>query len=879
MFTSLVCKMPRKCCTFFDSKSCKSNYDGQPYVSIYSFPSDADECERWVKALPNQLTCKVSRNIGVCAIHWPPNFPTVSVKGKKRPRDPPTLFGSTPSSFVQQSPVYKTRDVNNRLVTAESRLSVSKKVESEFDTFSSWKSLVEFCKTLNVVVDCTKEHSLLIMKIDDGIPPQALFSIVIDKQFHVKAFRENTPIVVRDLIPSFSYCLTKKSQLTAIITRLENSNVDLVSEMKVYGQRVIQHCKENQHLSPQQERKVEFLGNQLMAHSLSGYRFYDSHDIKEALELYLRSRSCYRAAEKLLSLPTEKTIRSYFGEIGSPGSENDCQATLRQVFSKLSDKERFCFITVDEITVKPALRYRANHIIGHAIDSDSLQPAKKVLAMMINPSLGAPPFVARLIPVFALKGEFLYHETLSLLQSVHFYGGHVFMIMSDNLRVNQKMFKLFHANYESLSIFSTVHPVEGSVFSKLYLLYDFVHELKNIRNNWLTEKTQTLIWDVPDSENGKSVSACWSDIVDLYQKDCESLISMTKLSYQSIWPNSFEKQKVNLVLSVFDEKVVAFLKICGYEDTALFVENVLKTWNILNVKSRYAGVQLNDPTRKAIESKTDERLVFLEKMATSFKLMDRSKQGKRVKGLTSDTANALHVTLLGLVDLTKTLLDSGFEYVLLGKLQSDRLELEFSKYRQASGGNFFISVEQVVNALALERLKLFNSLDLQNDSVVENCCELDIRDSEDDLNLVVEAFGEASNLTKHELSVLYYISGYVTCKENLSPPPGSTPPATPASEFTEKLSRGKLSHPSATLFDLSQYFYAFFKLRSNKCCNSIFLQAFEQIFLLTDATLEGNIKSVSRRFVNCFFKAHAASSNTGYVSDKKKIKSRRISSR
>ena len=72
------------------------NYDlrrggagGRP--DYYSPSSDADECERWVNALPNQLTCKVSRNIGVCAIHWPPNFTTVSVKGKKRPRDPPTF--------------------------------------------------------------------------------------------------------------------------------------------------------------------------------------------------------------------------------------------------------------------------------------------------------------------------------------------------------------------------------------------------------------------------------------------------------------------------------------------------------------------------------------------------------------------------------------------------------------------------------------------------------------------------------------------------------------------------------------------------------------------------------------------------------------------
>ena len=70
-------------------------------------------------------------------------------------------------------------------------------------------------------------------------------------------------------------------------------------------------------------------------------------------------------------------------------------------------------------------------------------------------------------------------------------------------------------------------------------------------------------------------------------------------------------------------------------------------------------------------------------------------------------------------------------------------------YRQSSGGNFFISVEQVSNALALQRLKLYSKLDLKSDGFTENCCKFDIRDSTEDLELVVEAFGQASNLSKH----------------------------------------------------------------------------------------------------------------------------------
>ena len=72
---------------------------------------------------------------------------------------------------------------------------------------------------------------------------------------------------------------------------------------------------------------------------------------------------------------------------------------------------------------------------------------------------------------------------------------------------------------------------------------------------------------------------------------------------------------------------------------------------------------------------------------------------------------ALHVTLLGIVDVTKTLLRLGFRYVPPGKIQSDRIEGEFGIYRQSAGGNYFISVEQVLSGLSLQRIKLFAKLD------------------------------------------------------------------------------------------------------------------------------------------------------------------------
>ena len=57
--------------------------------------------------------------------------------------------------------------------------------------------------------------------------------------------------------------------------------------------------------------------------------------------------------------------------------------------------------------------------------------------------------------------------------------------------------------------------------------------------------------------------------------------------------------------------------------------------------------------------RNSHRLDFLLRMAKSFKLMDASKKGARVKFLTSDTANALHQTLHAIVDITKNMLRAG----------------------------------------------------------------------------------------------------------------------------------------------------------------------------------------------------------------------------
>ena len=353
------------------------------------------------------------------------------------------------------------------------------------------------------------------------------------------------------------------------------------------------------------------------------------------------------------------------------------------------------------------------------------------------------------------------------------------------------------------------YPIPNSKFKVLFTLYDPTHLFKNVRNIWVSEKTQTL--EFIDPETNETCTAKWKDLINIHKAELESDLKETKLDYTTLHPNNFEKQKVRLVVNVFNDKTCAVLdRKPGMEGTAKFVKYVTRMWNILNMKSCDIAVRLNDPDRQTFTDPNDPRLYFLLQMATMFKQMDTSVRGQRIKGLTSETSNALHRTLVGIVNLIRTLLNQGYAYVLPGKFSSDRIEGEFGICRQSSGGNFLISAEQVFNSLKLQRIKLFSKLDIyvENDDVIDDCCMLNLKDSESDLELIESCFEEASTLNVIEKSTLYYICGSVARKEGIvCTDAGDVVSLPPESEFTLTLSRGKLKLPPINLYDLSQHYY------------------------------------------------------------------------
>ena len=78
------------------------------------------------------------------------------------------------------------------------------------------------------------------------------------------------------------------------------------------------------------------------------------------------------------------------------------------------------------------------------------------------------------------------------------------------------------------------------------------------------------------------------------------------------------------------------------------------------------------------------------------------------------------------------------------------------------GGNYFISPEHVVCRLSMQRLKLYNQLDIQQlEGTNMNSCAQDLESNDEDMELVESSFIDSIHLNEEERSTLYYISGCV----------------------------------------------------------------------------------------------------------------------
>ena len=145
-----------------------------------------------------------------------------------------------------------------------------------------------------------------------------------------------------------------------------------------------------------------------------------------------------------------------------------------------------------------------------------------------------------------------------------------------------------------------------------YLLYDFVHLLKNFRNLWLTERNSELEFDL----DGETFLARWQDIRDLHKEEMKAggIMKMSMLTEIAVYPKVIERQRVQPCLNVFCDKTAIALELYGekhqtdVKGTVVLLQTVCKWWKILNVKQKGLDSRFKDPLQAVISNPNDTRL-------------------------------------------------------------------------------------------------------------------------------------------------------------------------------------------------------------------------------------------------------------------------------
>ena len=199
-----------------------------------------------------------------------------------------------------------------------------------------------------------------------------------------------------------------------------------------------------------------------------GSKVYSPAMVIRAFQYYACSRSAYKIIKNDHQLPSEKTLSRITSKIENTQSLD----FLKSFVATLKNQQKSMVLLIDESYVKPSLSYHGGKVFGKAQNRPD-ELAKTVLAVMVKCLFGGPEFIVKIMPVHRLTAEFQYDQVKLILNEIHQAGAVVVAIVCDGNQVNKNFFKKFE----------TVPGKPWMTNNNIFLLFDFVHLLKCIRNN------------------------------------------------------------------------------------------------------------------------------------------------------------------------------------------------------------------------------------------------------------------------------------------------------------------------------------------------------------------------------------------------------------
>jgi len=782
-------------------------------VSTFRFPKDETKRQEWLRRIPQELLSDdITDDMVVCEKHFEQRFivreftyPQQDGSSFTCPRDVPvldsdavpTLFPNTPSYLSSPLPP-KRKTPNERRAEMAAR---DDKVLEEWLDSDCITGFDDFCSSVTdkttelqsqwiVVAKSEVVLFLLLINVASSLVPSVVASFKVWRDMSVDIFDAKYQRDRSELQWVLGNCakLSRWSQLPNICAHLQNTcketaPSDTVHRITELFKTLLSSLKSNAD-SDNKFNVLHFIYEQFSL-LYSAQKRYSPKCLLLAFRLFCVSRSAYKLLrESCMMLPHI----SYLRQLSSCFTQNSSTLTgdspqcvyLKQKCSVLAEHERLCVLMMDEIYVSQKIAYKGGSLQGFATNVDALSDsveASTVQAFMISSIFSKNKDVVALQPVKNLVTSFLHDSVIKVLKMTESVGYKIVALISDNNRINRNVFESICGGVLKPSI---AHPLDSS--RQLFFMFDSVHLLKSIRNNWVNQIDQTF--HLP-TVVGSSAKACFAHLKQLYDSERSAIVKLAPgLTYTALHPNNTQRQNVNLALKIFDEKNVAALTefgkrfVCDISGTQNFILTIVQLWKILNVKHPLKGRHLNDELCEPIRSLHDGKLNWLSMFHDWLCAWEQLRLQPRHGCLSKETMCALKHTVLCAKLLAEYLLrELHCHYVLLGKFQTDNLEFRFGQYRQMSGANYNVSVNQVMESeKKLRILSVMKLVDLSNGVItvrdfIAGCrAEIETEEHENNCDANLSAFSSVLTecddvcISDNELSALVFVAGYVGFK-------------------------------------------------------------------------------------------------------------------
>ena len=230
--------------------------------------------------------------------------------------------------------------------------------------------------------------------------------------------------------------------------------------------------------------------------------------------------------------------------------------------------KRNILLQLDEIHVKTDYTYKGGKIFGPScinwdLDdaediSSQCDPAKTLLAFQVSSLYTNWSEIVRLLPCCNTKATELLPIVQQVIIDIEKCDLRVIAICTDDYQLNVSLFKSLANKSSNLEL---TCPNFSDPTRSIFLMFDPVHIVKCIRNNWINQKDTNTTFTFPsiDQYFGGTLTyqvstATFIDFRNIYKLEQFSNAKIAhKLTSRVVWPSTLERQSVPLALAVWDQ--------------------------------------------------------------------------------------------------------------------------------------------------------------------------------------------------------------------------------------------------------------------------------------------------------------------------------------